>query len=467
MKKKRKIKEDALLRKIQPAWDQYSNTDKKDVLAFGDSFRTFLNSVKTEREAVSWISKLAKKRSYVDASLKKASRAFLINRDKSIALYTTGKKTVSEGLRIIISHIDSPRLDLKPNPLYEDAELALLRTHYYGGIKKYQWTAIPLSLHGIIVKENGEKITIAIGDAPDDPVFSIADLLPHLSRKEQSQKKISEAIEGEKLTLVAGSFPCPNNNEDKERVKKNVMQILNKKYGITEDDFISAEIEVVPALGVRDVGWDRSLIGGYGQDDRICSYAALMALLDAKKFEHSALVIFADKEEIGSVGATGAQSDFLIDCVRAIIVSKKKKATYDMIRNVLLKSKALSGDVNAAINPNYQNVLEKNNAAKLGYGVVLTKYTGARGKYGTNDASAEFVGEVRRLFNANKVIWQTGELGKVDEGGGGTVSEFISRHGVETVDCGTALLGMHSPFEICSKADLYETYKAYKAFLQS
>ncbi len=467
MNKKRQTKKNKLLRKLQPAWDQYTGRDKKDALAFSDAFRSFLNGVKTEREAVTWILKQAKKHGYKDAGSKQPSKAFLINRDKSIALYAVGKKPVSEGIRIVISHIDSPRLDLKPNPLYEDAELALLRTHYYGGIKKYQWTAIPLSLHGVIVKENGEKISISLGDDPDDPVFSIADLLPHLSRKEQSQKKVPEAIEGEKLTLIAGSFPYPDKEDEKERVKQNVMHILNKQYGITEDDFISAEIEVVPALRARDVGWDRSLIGGYGQDDRICGFASLMAILDAKKFEHSALVIFADKEEIGSVGATGAQSDFLIDCVRAIIASKKKKSSYDMIRNVLLKSKALSGDVNAAINPNYQNVLEKNNAAQLGYGVVLTKYTGARGKYGTNDASAEFVGEIRRLFNVNKVVWQTGELGKVDEGGGGTVSEFIARHGVETVDCGTALLGMHSPFEICSKADLYETYKAYKAFLQS
>lgn len=467
MKRKSNPKKNNLLRDLKPAWDQYGATEKKRVLAFGDGFRDFLTAVKTEREAVDWIIRQAKKRGFAVASSKRASRAFLVNRDKSIALFAAGRKPIEDGIRIIISHIDSPRLDLKPNPLYEEAELALLRTHYYGGIKKYQWTAIPLSLHGVVVKENGEKITIRVGDDPDDPVFSIADLLPHLSRKEQSQKKISEAIEGEKLTLVAGSFPFPDKNDEKERVKRNVMHILNKKYGITEDDFVSAEIEVVPSLPGRDVGWDRSLIGGYGQDDRICGYASLMAILDAKQFKHSALVIFADKEEIGSVGATGAQSDFLIDCTRAIIAGKNKKSTYDMVRDVLLRSKALSGDVNAAINPNYQNVLEKANAAKLGYGVVLTKYTGAGGKYGTNDASAEFVGEIRRLFNEHKVIWQTGELGKVDEGGGGTVSEFVSRHGVETVDCGTALLGMHSPFEICSKADLFETYKAYKAFLQS
>jgi aspartyl aminopeptidase len=467
MKKKSKTKGKDILRKLKPAWEQYTAAEKKKVLVFGDGFRTFLSTVKTEREAVSWIQKQAKKRGYSNVSSQRTSRGFLINRDKSIALFATGKKPISEGIRIVISHIDSPRLDLKPNPLYEDAELALLRTHYYGGIKKYQWTAIPLSLHGVIVKESGEKISISVGDDPKDPVFSIADLLPHLSRKEQSQKKISEAIEGEKLTLLAGSFPYPDKKEEKERVKRNVMHILNEKYGITEDDFVSAEIEVVPALSARDVGWDKSLIGGYGQDDRICAFASLMALLDAKHFNHSALVIFADKEEIGSVGATGAQSDFLIDCTRAIIVSKNKKSSYDMVREVLLKSKALSGDVNAAINPNYQNVLEKANAAKLGYGVVLTKYTGAGGKYGTNDASAEFVGEIRRLFNEKKVIWQTGELGKVDEGGGGTVSEFISRHGIETVDCGTALLGMHSPFEICNKADLYETHKAYKAFLES
>jgi aspartyl aminopeptidase len=467
MKKKGKPTGKDLLRKPKPAWDQYTATEKKSALAFGDGYREFLTAVKTEREAVSWIQRQARKRGFADASQKRAPKAYLINKEKSIALFAVGSRPISDGIRIVISHIDAPRLDLKPNPLYEDAELALLRTHYYGGIKKYQWTAIPLSLHGVIIKESGTKITVDIGDDPDDPVFTIADLLPHLSRKEQSQKKISEAIEGEKLTLLAGSIPLAGKDEEKERVKQNVMSILNEKYGIKEDDFISAEIEVVPALPGRDVGWDRSLIGGYGQDDRICGYASMKAILDAKKLKHSALAIFADKEEIGSVGATGAQSDFIIDCARALIARKSKKSSYDMVRDVLCSSKALSGDVNAAINPNYQNVLEKANAAKLGYGVVLTKYTGAGGKYGTNDASAEFMGEIRRLFNSQKVIWQTGELGKVDEGGGGTVSEFVSRHGIETVDCGTALLGMHSPFEICSKADLYETYKAYKAFLES
>ncbi|TET18316.1 MAG: aminopeptidase, partial [Candidatus Cloacimonadota bacterium] len=442
MKKKAKEIREKLMRQLKPAWDRYTNNEKKKVFQFGDGFKDFLTKVKTERETVSWIIEHAKKKGFVDKSRKNAKKIFIVNHHKSAALIIIGKRSLQEGIRIVVSHIDSPRLDLKPNPLYEEAELAMLRTHYYGGIKKYQWTALPLSLHGVILKENGKKITIAIGDDPKDPVFTVVDLLPHLSRKEQSQKKISEAIEGEKLTLLTGSIPFPDNDE-KERVKINILDILNTEYGIKEDDFISAEIEVVPALPARDVGWDRSFIGGYGQDDRICAYASFIAIKQIENPMHSTIVLFVDKEEIGSVGATGARSQFLVDCIREIILRKRKSSNFDMVRNVLCSSKALSGDVNTAINPNYQNVLEKANAAKLGFGVVLTKYTGAGGKYGTNDASAEFVSEIRNLFNTNKVIWQTGELGKVDEGGGGTVSEFISQPGIETIDCGTAILGMH------------------------
>ncbi len=466
MREKTKTLKKRLMRELKPAWDHYTHKERKRVLEFGNGYRDFLSIVKTEREAVEWIVSNARKNGFEKFSKKRGKKFYKLNRDKSIALAIIGRNPISKGVRVIVSHIDAPRLDLKPNPLYEDAELALLRTHYYGGIKKYQWTSIPLSLHGIIIKGDGKKITINIGDNLKDPAFTIADLLPHLSRKEQSQKKLSEVIEGEKLTLLAGSFPFPDDKE-KERVKLSVLEILNNRYGIKEEDFISAEIEVVPAIPARDIGWDMSLIGGYGQDDRICGYTSFNAINKIKTPENSTLVIFVDKEEIGSVGATGARSQFLIDCIRGIISWKGKSSSFDMVREVLNSSKALSGDVNAAINPNYQNVLEKTNAAKTGYGVVLTKYTGAGGKYGTNDASAEFVGEIRRLFNKNKVIWQTGELGKVDEGGGGTVSEYISQHGVETVDCGPPLLGMHSPFEVCSKADLYETFKAYKVFLQS
>lgn len=466
MKKKTKSLKKKLIRELKPAWDIYTDKEKKKVLEYGNGFRNFLSLVKTERETVEWMRRNAERNGFEVDSKKKGKKFYKVNQNTSIALSILGSKPLSEGVRIIVSHIDSPRLDLKPNPLYEEIELALFRTHYYGGIKKYQWTAIPLSLHGIIIKENGKKIKINIGDNPEDTVFTIADLLPHLYRKTQSQKKISEAIEGEKLTLLAGSIPFPD-NEEKERVKLAVMEILYNKYGIKEADFISAEIEVVPAMPARDVGFDRSMVGGYGQDDRICGYTSFSAINAIKNPEHSTLALFVDKEEIGSIGATGAQSQFLVDCIREIISRKEKTSTFDKIRNVFNSSKALSGDVNAAINPNYQNVLEEKNAAKLGYGVVLTKYTGAGGKYGTNDASAEFLSEIRGLFNKNKVIWQTGELGKVDEGGGGTVSQYIAQYGIETVDCGPALLGMHSPFEICSKADLYETFKAYRAFLKS
>jgi len=466
MKKRTENLKKRLMRELKPAWDHYTDKAKKETLKFSDKYKEFLSGVKTEREAVEWIVANAEKNGFNNFLKKRGKKFYKVNRDKSIALAIIGREPVLEGIRIVVSHIDAPRLDLKPNPLYEDVELALLRTHYYGGIKKYQWTSIPIALHGIIINGDGKKIKINIGDNAEDPVFTIADLLPHLYRKDQSQKKLVEAIEGEKLTLLAGSFPFPD-NEEKERVKLAIMEILNKKYGIKEEDFISSEIEAVPAIPARDIGWDMSMLGGYGQDDRICGYTSFKAINIIKAPVHSTLVLFLDKEEIGSVGATGAQSQFLVDCIREIISRKGKTSSFDMVREVLNKSKALSGDVNAAINPNYQNVLEKTNAAKLGYGVVLTKYTGAGGKYGTNDASAEFVGEIRRLFNKNKVIWQTGELGKVDEGGGGTVSEYIAQYGIETVDCGPALLGMHSPFEVSSKADLYETFKAYRVFLQS
>jgi aspartyl aminopeptidase len=466
MNKRAKSLKKKLIRELKSAWIQYSVREKKKVFDFGDSYIDFLNRAKTERETVDWIVKNAKRHGFVNNAIHGKKKFFTINRNKSAALSIVGKRPITEGVHIVVSHIDSPRLDLKPNPLFEDTELALLKTHYYGGIKKYQWTSIPLSLHGVIIREDGQKVTINIGDNPKDPVFTIADLLPHLYRKEQSQKKLFEAIEGEKLTPLIGSIPFPDSDE-KESTKLAIMEILNQKYSIKEEDFISAEIEVVPAIHARDVGLDRSMVGGYGQDDRICGFCSYSAISEIKNPLHSTLALFLDKEEIGSVGATGAQSQFLTDCIREIISRKVKNSNFDLLRNVLNRSKALSGDVNAAINPNYPNVLEKANAAKLGYGVVLTKYTGAGGKYGTNDASAEFLGEIRRLFKKKKVIWQTGELGKVDEGGGGTVSEFISQYGIETVDCGTALLGMHSPYEVCSKADLYETYRAYKSFLES
>ncbi len=455
-----------LLRELKPAWNKYSEKDKRDVFQFAEAYKNFLTNVKTERETCKWIVRASEKKGFKEFVNRKARNFYLVNRGKSIALAITGKKPIIEGIRLVASHIDSPRLDLKPNPLCEEAELAILKTHYYGGIKKYQWTSIPLSLHGIIVKGDGKKVEISIGDNLKDPVFTIADLLPHLSRKEQSQKKLAEAIEGEKLSLLAGSFPFPDDDE-KEKVKIAIIQILNKIYGIKEEDFISAEIEVVPAMPARDIGWDRSLVGGYGQDDRICGFTSFSAIAEIKNPEHSCLALFVDKEEIGSVGATGAQSQFLTDCIRGLISLRGEKCSFDKVRETLTNSKALSADVNAAVNPNYQNVLEKTNAAKIGYGVVLTKYTGSGGKYGTNDASAEFVGEIRNLFNKNEVVWQTGELGKVDEGGGGTVSEYIANQSIETVDCGPAVLGMHSPFEVSAKADLYETYKAYKAFFKS
>jgi len=465
MKKKTEHLKKRVMRQVKSAWDQYSTGEKKKVFAFGDKYKELLNEVKTEREMVEWLVNQVEKNGFV-SSKRKGKKFYMVNRAKCLAIAITGRKPLSEGVRLIISHIDSPRLDLKPNPLYEETNLALLRTHYYGGIKKYQWTSIPLSLHGIIIKTDGKKIKINIGENLKEPAFTIADLLPHLSRKVQSEKKLSEAIEGEKLTLLAGSIPFPDEKE-KMRVKLAILEMLNKRYGIKEEDFISGEIEAVPAFAARDIGFDRGLLGGYGQDDRVCAYTSFRAINEIESPEHSTLVLFVDKEEIGSAGATGAQSQFLIDCIKEIIVRKEKTSNFGRIREVINGSKALSADVNAAINPNYQTVLEKMNAAKLGFGVVLIKYTGGGGKYGTNDASAEFLSEIRYLFNKNKVIWQTGELGKVDEGGGGTVSQYIAQYGIETVDCGTPVLGMHSPFEISSKADVYETFKAYRVFLKS
>jgi aspartyl aminopeptidase len=389
-----------------------------------------------------------------------------VNKEKSIALTVLGKAPLAEGVRIIISHIDSPRIDLKQNPLYEEADMALLRTHYYGGIKKYQWVTIPLSLHGLVAKADGSALNVEIGEDPADPVFVINDLLPHLSGKAQDQKKITEAIEGEKLTVLAGSLPFPD-PEAKERVKLRVMDLLHQKYGLVEEDFTSAELELVPAMKARDVGFDRSLLGSYGQDDRVCAYTSLQAILSLPDPPRTVVTLFVDKEEIGSDGNTGAKSLFLESILRALIQQSGLPVSEALLKEVLANSKALSADVQAALDPNYPEVHEKQNAGKLGYGVCLEKSTGHRGKSGASDARAEYVGEIRRIFNENKVAWQMTEIGKVDEGGGGTVAKYLAVYGMDIIDCGPAVLSMHSPFEVASKADIFETYKAYRAFLHS
>ncbi|HWR27531.1 MAG TPA: aminopeptidase [Candidatus Thermoplasmatota archaeon] len=437
--------------KKKSAWDKFSKQQITTAFTFAEGYKTFLNEVKTEREAIHVIAEAAKKQ----------KKKIVVNQEKSAAIIIKGKKPVRDGLRIVISHIDSPRLDLKQVPLYQDSEshLALFETHYYGGIKKFQWVVIPLALHGVIVKKDGKKITFALGEDDLDPVFSVPDLLPHLSHDIQDNKKIDEAIKAESLDVVIGSQPA--RGEFKEKIKASILEKLHAEYDITEEDFISAELEAVPAFKARDMGFDRSLIGAYGQDDRICAYAALQAILDIKNPEHTVLSLFVDKEEIGSEGNASAQvSSFL----RLLI--KEQDANVD-IDSVLVKSKVISADVSSAVTPNYTDAFELKNASSLGNGVVMSKYTGHGGKYSANDASAEYIAEIRALLDKAKVPWQTGELGKVDKGGGGTVAKYFSRLGMEVVDLGAPVLSMHSPYEVASKVDLYASYLAYLAFLKS
>ena len=439
--------------KKKSVWEQLSKEEYKDVFKIAEDYRKFLSENKTERLSLETFGSAAKKK-----------KLFFYSEKDKIGGIARIKGDPRDGIKWIAAHIDAPRLDLKPNPLYEESALAMLKTHYYGGIKKYQWTAIPLALKGIVLTEKGKRIKVDIGDKPDDPVFTIADLLPHLARKVQNEKKITEAIEGEKLTLLVGNIPLPKIKE--EAVKRNILNILKEKYGIAEEDLVSAEIEVVPAGEARYIGFDKSLMGGYGHDDRVCSYTSFRAIIDAKP-KSTIAVLFMDKEEIGSVGNTGAQSTFITDFIIQLLEKARIKPTYANIRKVFMNSQAISADVGAGINPNYQDVQDKYNAALMGYGLAITKYTGSGGKSGANDAHAEFMWRIRKIFNENKVIWQVAELGKVDEGGGGTVAKYLSNQGIDTIDIGIPVLGMHSPFEVVSIADVYEGYKGYKAFLSS
>ncbi len=449
------------------SWDRQDEREKEETFRFAEGYKTFLNRAKTEREAVQEIIQAAKDAGFQDISQRPGGKKiFFVNKEKSIALAILGPAPLAEGMRIVVSHIDSPRIDLKQNPLYEEADMALFRTHYYGGIKKYQWVTIPLSLHGVVVKSDGARLNMRIGEDPEDPVFVINDLLPHLSGKIQDQKKLSEAIEGEKLTVLAGSLPFPD-AEAKDRIKLRVMELLNQKYGLVEEDFTSAELELVPAMRARDVGFDRSLVGSYGQDDRASAYTSLQAILSLADPPRTVIALFVDKEEIGSEGNTGAQSLFLERMTRTLIERAGLTVTEALLKEVLSNSKALSADVESALDPNYPEVHEKQNAGKIGYGVCLEKFTGSRGKAAASDARAEYVGEIRRLFNAHNVNWQMTEIGKVDEGGGGTVAKYLAIYGMDIIDCGAPVLSMHSPYEVTSKADIFEAYKAYRAFLSS
>lgn len=428
---------------------------------FCEPYKTFLDQAKTEREAVQTAVGLAEQAGFTrfdpDKKYSAGDRIYTVNRNKNILLAVIGTDGCKNGVRLAIAHIDSPRLDLKPNPLYEANDLALFKTHYYGGIKKYQWAAIPLALHGTVVLKNGEAIRVCLGEKAGDPCFCVTDLLPHLAQ-EQMTKTMAKSFTGEDLNVLIGSRPFKDDKEA-ELVKLNIMRLLNENYGITEADFLSAELELVPAFSARDVGFDRSMIGGYGHDDRVCAYPALMAALHCKAPKNTVVTVLVDKEETGSDGNTGMQSDFM----KYFIFDLAKSEGQEGYR-VLSKSRCLSADVNAAFDPTYASVFEANNASYINKGVVITKYTGHGGKYGTSDASAEFMAQIRQMLDKEKILWQTGELGKVDLGGGGTIAKYVANLNVDVVDLGVPVLSMHAPFEVVSKTDVYMAYKAFFVF---
>lgn len=431
--------------------------------AYAKGYKAFLDKAKTEREAVTAAIELAKENGFCEFDRNKkyssGDKVYINNRGKALALAVIGSEAVENGVNISAAHIDSPRLDLKPNPLYEEIELALFKTHYYGGIKKYQWTAIPLALHGVFALKDGTVKEVSIGEEDNEPKFVINDLLPHLAQ-EQSKRTLNEGIKGEELNVLIGSHPFKD-EKGSELVKLNILKLLNEKYGIVEEDFLSAELEIVPAFKACDIGLDRSMVGAYGQDDRVCAYPALTAVSEIEKPQKTAIAILADKEEIGSMGNTGLESDFL----RYVIGDLAKMQGGDgtvAIRN----SKCLSADVNAGLDPTFQDVMEKRNASRLNYGVVVTKYTGARGKSGTSDAGAEYMAYIRKLLDDNNIVWQSGELGKVDLGGGGTVAQYIANLGIDVVDLGVPVLSMHAPFETTAKLDIYMCYRAMYEFMK-
>ncbi len=456
-------RKEELFAKSKHAGISMNEETRMAVQTFAKEYTAFLNVSKTEREACQNAEKMLRANGFVPfvpgMALEAGDKVYRNNRGKAILAAVIGTAPITEGVRICAAHIDSPRLDLKQNPLYEANELALFKTHYYGGIKKYQWGAIPLSLHGVVIKADGTSVSVCIGEDEGDPVFCVTDLLPHLAT-EQMKRPANAIIRGEELNLLIGSLPF-NTDEESESVKLNIMHILNEKYGITETDFLSAELEIVPAFKACDVGFDRSMIGGYGHDDRVCAYPALRALIDCAAPTHTAVVVLADKEETGSDGNTGLCSSYL-----RYFISDLAECFGAKGRHVLSASQCLSADVNAAFDPTFPDVMEQKNCAYLNHGVCVTKFTGSRGKSGTSDASAEFVGVVRRLLDEKQVAWQTGELGKVDAGGGGTVAAYIANLDVDTIDVGVPVLCMHAPFEIVSKIDVYMTYRAFSAFVE-
>ncbi len=458
-KSKEELLKEKLFYKKKNAFSNDEEGYKEKVMEYAKGYMSFLDASKTEREAVVTAIKMAKANGFCEYKLgdkiERGGKYYFNNRGKSIYLFTVGSENIENGIRICASHIDSPRLDLKQHPLYESDKMAFLKTHYYGGIRKYQWLTIPLALHGVVTKLDGEVVNVTIGEDEDDPIFCITDLLPHLAQ-DQAQKPLAKAFSGEGLNVLIGSEPYADCDE---AVKLNVLNILNEKYGMTESDFMSAELSLVPAMKSKDLGLDRSFIAGYGHDDRVCSYPAITAIFENKDSEHTIMCVLADKEETGSDGVSGMQCDLIIDIIDEI--SKNLGGNLNVVK---ANSMCLSADVNAGYDPLYPEVYEKRNTAFVNSGVVMSKYTGARGKSGTSDASAEFVGKIRKIFEDAGVIWQTAELGKVDVGGGGTVAMFIANHNIDTVDIGVPVLSMHAPMEVIAKNDLYEAHKAFSAF---
>lgn len=453
--------------KTENAWKKYS--EKTEVFDFCEKYKSFMSTCKTERECVTEMVQQAEAAGYRNLneviengeSLKPGDKVYANNMGKCLAMYIIGEEPMEKGMRILGAHIDSPRLDLKQNPLYEDQEQALLDTHYYGGVKKYQWVTLPMALHGAVAKKNGEVVNVVIGEDGDDPVVGISDLLIHLSAK-QLQKTATEVIEGENLNVLVGSMPLDGKGE--EPVRAQILSILKEKYDMEEEDFLSAEFEVVPAGPARDYGLDRSMIMAYGHDDRVCSYPSFMATLAQDKVKYTSVCLLVDKEEIGSVGATGMQSRFFENTTAEVMHAAGQYSEL-LLRRALKNSMMLSSDVSAAFDPNYPEVMEKKNSAYLGHGITFNKYTGSRGKGGSNDANPEYIAKLRKIMDDNQVSFQTAELGKVDQGGGGTIAYILANYNMEVIDCGVAVLNMHAPWEIASKVDIYEAYRGYCAFL--
>ena len=458
------LKEKLFSKKVV-GWESLEESKRNEIFDFCNGYMNFLNNAKTEREFIKQARRVADENGFKDlinfSEIHPGDKVYFVNRDKSMYLAVIGQESMENGLHIIGSHVDSPRLDLKPNPLYEDTGFAYFKTHYYGGIKKYQWTTIPLSIHGVIVKANGEKIEINIGEKDTDPIFTITDLLPHLAM-DQMEKKLKNGIEGEALNLLIGSIPM-NGDKVSEKVKLNILNILNQRYGITEDDLFSAELELVPAFKARSLGFDESMVAAYGQDDKICAYTSLMAMMNLQNPKNTAVCILSDKEEIGSMGNTGMESH-MFDFFVSELLNKAGINRPNLLDKVFCFSKMLSSDVDAGYDPIYASVSDRYNAGYLGKGIALVKYTGARGKSGASDANAEFVAWTRNMLEKNNIKYQLTELGKVDIGGGGTIAYILANKGVDVIDCGVPLLSMHAPYEVTSKFDIYEAFRTYKAF---